>query len=130
MPADVKSEARAPAEGGSLQGLIATREDERALVDALEKAFDYRGDVTLTVRGETVEGFIFDRRRGEGLADSRVRLLTPGGEKRAVGFDEIERVEFTGRDAAHGKSFETWVKKFTEKRLKGESANIHSESLD
>lgn len=130
MPADVKSDG-AVRESGSLQGLVATREDERALADALEKAFDYRGDVTLSLSSqEQVEGFIFDRRRGEGLSDSRVRLMLPDGSKREVRFDAIERVEFTGRDAAHGKSFETWVKKFTEKRLQGERASIESDPLD
>lgn len=117
---------------GSLQGLVATREDERALLGALEQAFDYRGDVTLTLTdGSSVFGYLFDRRKGERLADASVRLLTPDSDERVtVAFDRIARVEFTGRDAAAGKSFETWVKKYVEKKLAGEKASIESESLD
>lgn len=115
----------------TLQGLAATREDERALVDALEQAFDYRGDVTLTLRGgRTVSGYIFDRRAAGTLGESFVRILPEAGdEKVTVGFGEIERVEFTGRDAAHGKTFERWVRTYFEKRMKGEKASIESEHL-
>ena len=132
MPQDVKAEYVNPSEKPSLQGLIATQDDERALIDALEKAFDYRGDVTLTVRGgRYIAGYIFDRRRGDTLNDSSVRILPEDSdEKIAVRFSEIERVEFSGKDTAHGKTFENWVKRFTEKRLKGESAGIESEALD
>ncbi len=132
MPQDVKTEYVNPSEKPSLQGLVATQDDERALIDALEKAFDYRGDVTLTVRGgRTIAGYIFDRRRGDSLKDSSVRILPEdSNEKIAVRFSEIERVEFSGKDTAHGKTFESWVKRFTEKRLKGESAGIESETLD
>lgn len=134
MPQDVKA-AHDPAReeaNRSLQGLVATRDDEHALADALERAFDYRGDVTLTLAsGETVAGYIFDRRRGRSLADSVVRLLPPDSDaRRTIPFSDIARIEFSGKDTAHGKTFENWVKRFTEKRLKGESAGIESESLD
>src|SRR5206468_1547330 len=40
---------------------LASGEEIRA---ALEKAFDFRGDITLTLKsGEKVEGYIFDRRQ-------------------------------------------------------------------
>ncbi len=53
---------------------IATDDEIRA---ALEKAFDYRGDVTITRKdGTIVEGYIFDRRsNGKTLADCAVRLF-------------------------------------------------------
>lgn len=133
MPQDVKVQPVInPADKPTLQGLIATREHEAALIDALEKAFDYRGDVTLTLNaGRTVSGYIFDRRRAATLKDSVVRLLPEDStEKLAVRFSEIERVEFTGKDTAHGKTFENWIKRFTEKRLQGESAGIEAEALD
>ena len=116
----------------TLQGMVATREDEAALIDALERAFDYRGDVTIErADGEGVTGYIFDRRRGESLEDSTVRLLVPGSDTPvAVRFSEIARLEFSGKDAAHGKSFETWVKKYVEKKRAGEEASIESEKLD
>lgn len=130
MPQDVKVEPTE--ECPSLQGLVATREDESALLDALEKAFDYRGDVTLEMTdGRAVTGYIFDRRRGATLRDSTVRLLPADSDQRVVAtFDTIARVEFSGKDTAHGKTFENWIRKFTEKRLKGETAGIESESLE
>ncbi|HBS28548.1 MAG TPA: hypothetical protein DEB06_03635 [Phycisphaerales bacterium] len=116
----------------TLQGLVATREDELALLGAFEKAFDYRGDVTLTLTdGAGVFGYIFDRRIGAGLADSSVRLLTPDSDaKVTITLDRVARLEFTGRDAAAGKSFETWVKKYIEKKRAGEQASIESERLE
>jgi len=51
---------------------LATGDEIRA---ALEKAFDYRGDVSVTLKtGEKMEGYIFDRRTGQSLSDSVVRL--------------------------------------------------------
>ena len=45
---------------------------------ALEKAFDYRGDVTLTLKsGEKIEAYIFNRQTGATLADSWVQYFTP-----------------------------------------------------
>jgi hypothetical protein len=116
----------------TLQGFIASRDDEAALLDALEKAFDYRGDVTLDLTdGSRITGYIFDRRRGRTLADSFVRLIREGADERtAVAFDAIARVEFTGRDTAAGKSFETWLKKYVEHKLAGQRASLDSEPLD
>jgi hypothetical protein len=127
-----QADAASSSERSTLQGLVATRDDEKALLDALEKAFDYRGDVTLElVGGEKITGYIFDRRVGATLAASDVRLLCDGREDRTIiTFDRIARLEFTGRDTAAGKSFETWLKKYVEKKLAGEKASIESESLD
>ena len=138
MPQETKSHTNDPAVAAtnaaapSLFGLVADRADEAALLEALEKAFDYRGDVTLTLAsGARVEGYIFDRSTGRTLADSLLRLMGPASdEKITVAYDEIDRVEFTGKDAAHGKSFETWVRKYVEKKMKGERASIESEGLD
>lgn len=94
---------------------VATPDDRRL---AIEHAFDYRGDVTLvTADGRTLEGYVFDRNPNETL-----RLLTPSGEKVRLRYDEVGRLTFTGKDAAHGKSFETWVRKYAEKK-RAEAAN-------
>lgn len=105
--------------------------DAASAFEILEKAFDFRGDVTLNVKpARTVSGYLFDRRRGQSLADSSVRLMTPEGDKVAVAYADIEAIAFSDRDPAAGKSFETWVKKYIEKKLAGERASIESESLD
>lgn len=76
--------------------------EELELKDALEKAFDFRGDVTLTRKdGSTVEGYIFDRRGGASLADSVVRLYPKDQTgKVSVSYADIAGLEFTGRDTA------------------------------
>jgi hypothetical protein len=105
---------------------IATDDEIRA---ALEKAFDYRGDVTITRKdGSAIEGYIFDRRsNGKTLADCVVRLFPKDrDEKVSVSYADIARLAFTGRDTAAGKSFETWVKKYREKKAAGEK-NIRLE---
>lgn len=133
MPQETKSDGGAVrAERASLQGLVATREDEKALLDALEQAFDYRGDVTLhKTDGASVTGYIFDRRRGNTLSESTLRIMIDGDDTPIlIRFDQIDRLEFTGKDTAHGKSFERWVERYIEKKLKGEQASIESEPLD
>ena len=107
----------------TLQGWVPALADEQELRQALENAFDYRGDVTLTLKsGETVVGYIFDRRSGQSLADSFVRLLPQDSqEKRDIAYSEIAALAFTGRDTAAGKSWEAWVKKYNEKKAAGET---------
>lgn len=98
------------------------------LHDALEKAFDYRGDVTIKLRnGETIEGYVFDRRPG-----SAIRLIPKGDfAKRTIDWNDIQQVAFTGRDTAAGKSWEAWMKKYNEKKRAGEkNIQLTPESLD
>jgi len=46
----------------NLEGWIPSMATEAEIRTAFEKAFDYRGDLTITLKnGEKVEGYIFDR---------------------------------------------------------------------
>jgi hypothetical protein len=118
----------------SLQGCIPPLASDADIRAALEKAFDYRGDITLTLKdGKTIEGYLFDRRAdGPTLADCSVWLFPKDrDEKVTVRYSEIARLEFTGKDTAHGKSFETWVKKYYEKKAAGETnISLEPEKLD
>ena len=98
---------------------LATEDEIRA---ALEKAFDYRGDVTITLKNETqVEGYIFDRQNDRTLAASRVRVLPKNGDaKIAIPYSEIQALAFSGRDTAAGKGWEAWLRKYWEKKAAGE----------
>ena len=111
------------AEHEDLEGWIPELATEEELRQALEKAFDYRGDVTLTLRsGERIEAFIFNRRTGATLAESYVQYFTPKApEKRKVSYAEIARLEFSGKDRAAGKHWEDWVKAYNEKKAAGET---------
>ena len=117
----------------NLEGWIPALASDEEIRTALEKAFDYRGDVTITQKdGSVIEGYIFDRRTGKTLADSAVRLFPKNrDEKIAVVYADIAQLVFTGRDTAAGKSFETWVKKYHEKKAAGEkNIRIEPEKLD
>lgn len=109
---------------------LASEEDLRA---ALEKAFDYRGDVTITRKdGSKVEGYIFDRRNGTTLADSAVRIIPKDSrEKLSVPYSDIAALVFSGRDMAAGKSWEAWLKNYWERKAAGEkNIGIMPEELE
>ena len=116
-----------------LEGWVPELAGEQELREALEKAFDYRGDVTITRKdGTRVEGYVFDRRSGKHLNDSLVRLYPKdSSQKQSVPYSEIAALEFSGRDTAAGKSWEAWVRKYWEKRAAGEkNIAIQPESLE
>jgi hypothetical protein len=116
-----------------LEGWIPTLASEQETVEALEKAFDYRGDVTITRKdGTVVEGYIFDRRTGPSLAESFVRIFPKDSpEKMSIAYSDIGGLAFTGKDRAAGASWEAWVKKWQEKKAAGEKGfGLHPEKLD
>jgi hypothetical protein len=116
-----------------LEGWVPTLVSEDDLRAALEKAFDYRGDVTLTLKsGERIEAYIFNRLSGATLADSFVQYFTPAAsEKRKISYADIARLEFSGKDRAAGKHWEAWVQKYNEKKAAGEkNIALVPEALD
>ena len=127
------TEQPAEAELAARQGIVVDAGDPGRLQHALELAFDYRGDVTVTRRstGGEVRGYLFDRVTAATPADTVIRMIPANGDDRVtIPVGDIEQLRFTGRDTAAGKSFETWMKKYVEKKLAGEAADIESESLD
>jgi hypothetical protein len=116
-----------------LEGWVPELASEEEVRQALEKAFDYRGDVTITRKdGSKVEGYIFDRRTGKTLADSAVRLFPKDADQKiSIPYSEIAALAFSGRDTAAGKSFEAWVRKYWEKKAAGEkNIGIQAEALE
>lgn len=116
-----------------LEGWVPELAGEEEIRQALEKAFDYRGDVTITRKdGSKVEGYIFDRRTGKALADSAVRLFPKDADQKiSIPYSEIAALAFSGRDTAAGKSFEAWVRKYWEKKAAGEkNIGIQAEALE
>lgn len=137
--ADATADSGSPAPFS--HGAVVPAADPNELRRALDEAFDYRGDVTLVLRdGSSIEGYLFDRRSGRTLAESRVRLLpktpvdgVPSTDPKArveISYADIAELRFTGRDTAAGKTWENWVRRYAEKKLKGERAEIASEALD
>jgi hypothetical protein len=115
-----------------LQGSIPALTNEEELRVALEKAFEYRGDVTITRKdGSAVEGYLYDRRTSAKLRESLVRVLPADGSPRvSISYADIAALCFSGRDTAAGKSWEAWIRKYWEKKAAGEAAAIEPERLD
>ncbi len=136
QPAHINPDELEVAEGREreqLEGWVPSLATDEEIHQAFEKAFDYRGDVTLTLKdGRQINGYVFDRRSGKTLADSAVRII-PSTErtKLTIPYCDIAALAFTGRDTAAGKSFDAWVKKYWEKKAAGEKdIAIEPEKLD
>ncbi len=118
----------------NLEGLVPSLASEAEIRSAFEKAFDYRGDLTITLKnGQKFEGYIFDRRANSpSLTECVVRMISKDrSEKISIRYSDIAGLAFTGRDTAAGKSFEAWVRKYKEKKAAGEkNVGIEAEPLD
>jgi hypothetical protein len=116
-----------------LEGWVPELAGEEDVRNALEKAFDYRGDVTITTKsGKRIEAFIFNRRTGATLADSYVQYFEPNvNGKQKLSYVDIARLEFTGKDRAAGKHWEDWVKAYNERKASGEkNIALHPDKID
>jgi hypothetical protein len=117
----------------TVQGWVPQLATEDELRIALEKAFDYRGDVTLTLKDNSrIEGYIFDRVAGSSLSTSFVRIMPKDTSQRLkIAYADIAALAFTGKDTAAGKSWEAWVRKYWEEKASGGGVlNLEPESLE
>jgi hypothetical protein len=113
----------------SLQGQEPSINTSVELAAAIDRAFDYRGDVTIhTAQGQVIEGYIFDRRAQ--TDPPHLRIIPKGSDQMVdVNYADVTKLTFSGKDTAAGKSWETWVKQHQEKKQLGESASLHPEEL-
>jgi hypothetical protein len=130
-------EVAAGREREQLEGWVPELATAAEVREALEKAFDYRGDITVTRKdGTKIEGYLFDRRTGATLQDSYIRIIPANSTvkekaKVTIAYGEVAALTFSGRDTAAGKTFEAWVKKYWEKKAAGEkNIQIEPEKLD
>jgi hypothetical protein len=117
----------------SVQGWVPQLATEEELRIALEKAFDYRGDITVTLKnGSKIEGYVFDRVTGPTLETSFARILFKDSNQREkITYADITALAFTGRDTAAGKSWEAWVRKYWEEKAGGEGqASLQPDTLE
>jgi len=133
IPSHPEEESPLGFEHENLEGWIPTLASEDEIRAVLEKAFDYRGDLTITLKsGEKIEGYLYDRKLGRTLGDSLARVMPkdkPG--RKNIRYSEIAALAFTGKDTAAGKSFDAWVKKYQEKKAAGETnIGIDADPLD
>ena len=125
MPADIKTQ---PGRTDSLQGAVFTIHSETERVEAIDKAFDYRGDVTLTLVNGTLECFIFNR--DPKASPPRIEVFVNGNEEaQVIPYADILAIAFTGKDPADGKSWAAWVaKKDTERKAEAERIKAEVEA--
>ena len=118
----------------NLEGWVPSLASDQEIRDAFEKAFDYRGDLTITLKtGEKIEGYLFDRTSDAvSLSECYVRVKPKNRPDRIkILYSDIAAIAFTGKDTAAGKSFAAWVKKYHDKKAAGErNIGIEAESLD
>jgi hypothetical protein len=119
----------AAGESSTAENLRSAALDRSALDETLEAAVNYRGDVTVRLRGgEAIVGFAYDVVR-RGGAMHALRIMLADGERRSIACSSIESVELSGRDTASGRSFESWMKKYVQTRLAGERAAIDGDQI-
>lgn len=111
----------------SLEGRAFTPVSASDTIEAVELAFDYRGDVTLTLRsGESITGYIYNRHVS--AADSYLELFpAERPEAQRVPYADIATIAFTGEDTANGKSWENWVSK-KESERQAEAAKLEADA--
>ena len=106
---------------GSLEGRVFHPASFAELAEAVELAFDYRGDVTVSLKsGEFLSGYLFNRQVSG--SDSYLEMFpSESSDARHIRYDQIAAIAFTGEDTATGKSWETWIaKKDSERRAEVE----------
>ena len=128
-----KLEVAAGTQRENVEGWVPSLASDEEIRGALEKAFDYRGDVTITRKdGSKLEGYLFDRVTGATLEASFVRVLPKDSNQRVkLSYADIAALAFSGRDPAAGKSWEAWVQKYWSKKTTGEGeASLQPDALE
>lgn len=123
---DTKNHTAGSADG-SLEGRVFMPASFDELAEAVELAFDYRGDVTLALQsGESVVGYLFNREAAG--SDSYIELFPADNPApRRIPYQTIATIAFTGEDTANGKSWESWINK-KESERKAEAARVAADA--
>ena len=109
------SEPEATEEGRLLEGWEPVVGAETSLEDVIDRAFDYRGDVTVVRRdGTELHGYLFNR--DAEVPRPFVQMFDRAGQGPiTIAYTEIRTIRFTGKDTAAGKSYEAWLRRKTER---------------
>ena len=101
---------------------MSSEAERRAAVDA---AFDYRGDVTLTTSdGRTLSGYVSNR--DFDASEPFLEIIAVDWQSpQKVPIDRVTGVSFTGVDTAAGKSWDLWLKKVAEAEAQGKIAELY-----
>jgi hypothetical protein len=111
----MSSEPPASEDGSLLEGWEPVVGLETSLEDVIERAFDYRGDVTVIRRdGTELAGYLFNRNAE--VPERFVQMFDRTGDGPfTIHYAEIRTIRFTGKDTAAGRSYEAWLRRKTER---------------
>ena len=116
-----------PSASGSLEGRVFAPATDQERAEAIELAFDYRGDVTLGLTsGESIVGFLFNR-HASGEHPSIEFFPQDDLSPRTIAYASIASIAFTGEDTANGKSWEAWASK-KESERRAEAARVEEDA--
>jgi hypothetical protein len=97
-------------DGATLEGWTPEIDKGVQLDEVIDKAFDYRGNVTLvkTDGSETV-GYLFNRNRDVPVPFVQMFDVNGAGPI-SIPYADIRTIRFTGRDTAAGNSYAAWLR--------------------
>jgi hypothetical protein len=94
----------------SLEGWAPDIRDAAMLAEVVDRAFDYRGDVTVVLDdGRELVGYLFNRNRY--AAEPFVQMFErerPDASR--IPYARIRAIRFTGKDTAAGNSYAAWLR--------------------
>ena len=95
----------------TLEGWVADTTDPARRAEVIDHAFDYRGDVTVTlIDGAELVGYVFNRDRD--AAEPFLQMFAvQGGAPITIPYPRIARIRFTGKDTAAGNSYAAWLER-------------------
>src|SRR5262245_23559289 len=92
-------------DGATLEGWVPEIGPGLSLADVVDKAFDYRGNVTVVLTDGSQSN------RNADAPEPFVQLSDlSGGGPHTIPYREIRTIRFTGRDTAAGNSYAAWLR--------------------
>ena len=93
-----------------------------ALTDVIDRAFDYRGNVTVELcDGGEMSGYLFNR--DAHARDPFVQMFDLAGDGPiTIRYAEIRTIRFTGKDTAAGNSYAAWLERKAAAKAEGRPA--------
>ena len=100
-----------PNQETGLQGTVFRPTSEEELSAVVDQAFDYRGDVTIELKGgDCIVGYVFSRTKTESCAALEL-FPTNKPSQMTIQFSDIKAIIFSGKDMALGQSWKDWIQK-------------------
>jgi hypothetical protein len=94
---------------------------EVPLAEVIDRAFDYRGNVTLDLHdGGELTGYLFNR--DAHAHEPFVQLFDVAGDSFTLRYADIRAIRFTGKDTAAGNSYAAWLERKAAAKAQGSPA--------